>query len=162
MPTLSAVRTSAAVRSCCLLSSQRRAAGPQWLALLAGVELYRGRGNRSWRWRCHGGGGLGASAPLLSTGLAAPSPGGLVGLSSKRHPQCHSQVTVSVTVNVHGGFFASVAQPQKGPQQAYPAPTILVIKLVCIKVIKLVCLVVQSVMLLFRIFKTLSIPNCKS
>ena len=91
-----------------------------------------------------------------------PSPGGLVSLSSKRHPQCHSQVTVSVTVNVHGGFFASVAQPQKGPQQAHPAPTILVIKLVCIKVIKLVCLVVQSVMVLFRIFKTLSIPNRKS
>ena len=37
-------------------------------------------------------------------------------------PKCRRIVTVTVTVDVHGGLLASVAQPQKGPQQAVDIP----------------------------------------
>ena len=53
----------------------------------------RSRGCRSWR--C-GGGGLGSWLPLLSPGLTAPPPGGLVVMPRDKH--LHGDVNVTVTV----------------------------------------------------------------
>ena len=79
-----------------------------------------------WNWRCRGcrGGDLGARAPLLSAGLPASSPGGLVGLSSHHHLQGDREVTVTVTVtgDDHVGCLAAAAQPEISPQQAVDGP----------------------------------------
>ena len=82
----------------------------------------RGRGRCRRGWRCRGGEDLDARAPLLSAGLPAPSPGGLVGLSSSHHPQCHCQLTVIVTGDGHASLLAYFSQPEKCPQQAVDIP----------------------------------------
>ena len=48
-------------------------------------------------------GDLTVSLRMVTAGLPAPPPGGLVGLSSDRHPHSHFQVTMTVTVDVHRG-----------------------------------------------------------
>ena len=75
----------------------------------------RGRGRCRRGWRCRGGEDLDARAPLLSAGLPAPSPGGLVGLSSSHHPQCHYQLTVTITGDGHASLLACFSQPEKCP-----------------------------------------------
>ena len=81
----------------------------------------RGRGNRSWRWRCPRGGGLAAKAPLLSAGLPAPSPGGLVGLTSKRHLHINSQIIITFTENVH--VSAALERSTIGSGHSPPRPS---------------------------------------
>ena len=66
----------------------------------------------------------GAGAPLPIVGLPAPPPGGLVGLSDNRHCDCHLQVTVTVTNDVHVGLLVWLVQSQECVEQAMGPPSL--------------------------------------